>query len=98
MVKNTSGGNKAKSFARKHANQQEHDDKNLVLPNSTLEIFAGVHKIYGNRAILAFNPIHGFIYTHIRHKFSARNKRDNLIAIGNIIIIGLRHWEFPTFK
>jgi hypothetical protein len=95
MVKNTSGGNKAKSFARKHYNQQ---NNNFILPSSQLEIFASVHKIYGNGIILTFNPSYGFINTHIRHKFSARNKRDNLISIGNIIIIGLREWEHPFYK
>jgi hypothetical protein len=90
MVKNFSGGNKAKSFARKNASQMKSP---IVLPTNSLEQFAVVSKMVGNGICYVFTQTHPHLIAHIRKKFSGRFKKDNLIQMGTILLIGLREWE-----
>jgi hypothetical protein len=90
MVKNFFGGNKAKSFARKGASQGK---SQIVLPTNTLEQFAVVSKMVGNGICYVFTQTHPHLIAHIRKKFSGRFKKDNMIQMGTILLIGLREWE-----
>ena len=95
MVKNTQGGSKHKSQARKLVNapisskirSSECDD----------ECFAIVSKMLGNGMchvnISYQNNILTNIICHIRGKFRGRNKKANLVSTGSLILVGLRTWE-----
>jgi translation initiation factor IF-1 len=90
MVKNNTGGNKAKGYAR----------KNLVKGVSALrvsedpsEIYAQTIKISGG-SMCRVNDLKGQeLNCHIRGKFRGRGKRDNLIVPGTWLLVGLREWE-----
>jgi len=89
MVKNQTGGNRAKSFARK--NESGRVDK-LRLSECDEEIYACVTKFYGNAC--AITTIDGLtLIGHIRNKFSGRGKRTSTISDRCVVLIGLRHWE-----
>ena len=95
MVKNTQGGSKHKSQARKLVNapisskirSSECDD----------ECFAIVSKMLGNGMchvnISYQKNILTNIICHIRGKFRGRNKSSNLVSTGSVILVGLRTWE-----
>jgi len=91
MVKNKSGGNRAKSFARKNENNSERSQR-LRLSECDEEVYACVTKLHGNTC--ALTTITGMnLVGHIRSKFSGRNKRGNLIGTNTIVLVGLRDWE-----
>jgi hypothetical protein len=96
MVKNTSGGSKTKSFARKLASNstQEH----TRLPSCPLEHVAAIYKNLGFGKCMAHSLEHNNITAFIRNKFRGRGKHNNLISVGSIVLIGLREWEAPNFK
>lgn len=88
MTKNTLGGKKNKSFARKTSSHTQ-----MMLSSSSLEVYAIVTKIFGNGLFQATTN-EGMILTgHIRNKFKGRSKHSNLISNGSIILLGLREWE-----
>jgi hypothetical protein len=88
MVKNTGGGNKSKSFARKHSSTSDSD---LRLPISG-EAIAIVTQVFGHGTAQVF--FHdSFFVLHIRNKFKGKSKRLNLISRGSFVLIGFRHWE-----
>lgn len=90
MVKNATGGNKSKGFARKNLVKGSHA---LRLPEDPAEIFAQAVKICGG-AICRVTDIAGVeMNCHIRGKFRGRGKRDNLIGPGTWLLVGLREWE-----
>ena len=90
MVKNTSGGSKHKSFARKRANPVE--NARLRLSTCPDEQYACVTKMNGNNCNLT--TISGAeLVGHIRGKMSGRNRRSNNITKGTIVLVGLREWE-----
>lgn len=98
MTKNTTGGKKAKGFARKHANaNQEHKDK-LVLSSCDLERYAIVTKMLGNGMFYAMTDTNIQLIGHIRNKFKGRSKHSNFVSTGSFILIGLRDWEDPNYK
>jgi translation initiation factor IF-1 len=98
MTKNTTGGKKAKGFARKHANaNQEHKDK-LVLSSCDLERYAVVTKMLGNGMFYAMTDTGTQLIGHIRNKFKGRSKHSNFVSTGSFILIGLRDWEDPNYK
>jgi len=88
MVKNSTGGNKAKGFAR----------KNLVKRDTTLriaqegEIYAQAVKVMGGNIVSVIdiqgNPLRG----HIRGKFRGRGKRDNFIEPNTWLLVGIHDW------
>lgn len=92
MVKNTQGGSKHKSFARKNI----HDDLQIRLSQHHDECYAKVNKMLGNGMclvdIILDNTIHHDIVCHIRGKFRNKNKNNNLVSIHSILLVGIRQW------
>ena len=90
MVKNASGGNKAKGFARKNFAKK---DTPLRLSEDELELYAQVTKVHGG-AMCQVSTLEGTdLLCHIRGKFRGRGKRDNFIGNGTWLLVGLRNWE-----
>jgi len=96
MTKNTTGGKKAKGFARKHASQPSKDK--LVLSTCDFERYAIVTKMLGNGMFYALTDTNLTLIGHIRNKFKGRSKHSNFISVGSFVLIGLRDWEQPNFK
>ena len=90
MVKNVSGGNKAKGFARKSFAKK---DSPLRISEDELEVYAQVTKVHGG-AMCQVATLEGRdLLCHIRGKFRGRGKRDNFIGNGTWLLVGLRNWE-----
>lgn len=100
MVKNTSGGNKHKSMARKDANGG--GGGKIYLPQEEGECFAKVTKMLGNGmcmvSLMDGDQIINDVICHIRGKFRARNKRQNTVSPDSFLIVGLRSWSSDTNK
>jgi initiation factor 1A len=95
MVKNATGGNKAKGFARKGFVK---GNNGLRVSEEEDEIYAQVTKVLGG-AMCHVESIDGQkMLCHIRGKFRGRGKRDNFIATGSWLLIGLREWESNLAK
>ena len=94
MVKNTTGGNNNKKFARKHASGSgSKAGAKLRVSEDEGELYAISTKLLGNNMFHAV-ATDGLSYlVHIRGKFSGRGKRDNTIAAGVWVLIGLREWS-----
>lgn len=91
MVKNLSGGNKSKGFARKDIARKE--ISKLRLSQDEAELYAQVQKIYGGGACQVVTLEGIELLCHIRGKFRGRGKRDNFISNGTWLLVGLRDWE-----
>ena len=95
MGKNTGGGNKHKSMARKNANVVQSNQ--LILPQEEGECFAKVTKLLGNGmchvTLLHDNQIIENVICHIRGKFRSTNKRHNTVSTDSFLIVGLRTWS-----
>lgn len=92
MVRNL-GGNKTKGQARKYANADKKDNKQLRVSEDSLEIYAQVEKVLGNGM---YNVICIDGKTRLCHssgKFRGRNKKDNFVKLGTWLLIGLREYE-----
>lgn len=90
MVKNT-GGNKSKRLGRKHINN-EPETKAVRYVIEEGEEYAVVTKLYGATCqVTCANGISRVCV--IRKKFKGRGKRDNIIAPGIWVLIGIRDWE-----
>ena len=94
MVRNTIGGSRTKSFARKNAGPVSTVD---YTPKSDLEKIAVVTKLYGNGMcqVLTTDSPQLDLLCHIRGKFRGRSKKQNMIVANSRIVIGLRDWENP---
>jgi initiation factor 1A len=92
MVKNTTGG-KNKNQARKHSVQNRPVAQTLRTSNDALEVYAQVTKALGNGMCHVYCMDKQNRLCHIRGKFSGRGKRDNFIAFGTWLLVGLREWE-----
>ena len=91
MVRNMTGGNGNKQFARKHSSVKA--GNTLRISEDEGELYAVVTKNLGNNMFNAC-AINGSLYLgHIRGKFSGRGRRDNTIAAGVWVLIGLREWD-----
>ena len=95
MVRNTIGGSKHKSLARKNQNNYyAHHDPT---PDIDLhQYIAIVHKHFGNgicQVSLINSPYSHFLHCHIRGKFSGKNKKHNLVLPNSFVIVSLRPWE-----
>ena len=88
MVKNT-GGKRTKGLARK--NQQLTFTNKLRMAECEEEKYAIVRKLFGNSCDVFCDDAKGRL-AMIAGKFSGRNKRNNLIVPGTIVLIGLRSW------
>lgn len=90
MVKNNTGGNKAKGFARKNLVKK---DTTLRMPHEEGEIYAQAVKVMGG-SIASVIDIEGQpLRAHIRGKFRGRGKRDNFITSGTWLLVGLHDWQ-----
>jgi hypothetical protein len=92
MVKNTQGGSKAKSQGRKFSSNYTSRHV-LRLSQDTLEQYACVTKIYGNGRCQVHTLDGLDLHCIIRNKFRGRSKRNNIISIGTVLLVGLREWE-----
>lgn len=88
MVKNT-GGCKAKGFARKH--QSSHISNKLRMSECEEEKYAIVRKLFGPSCDVLCDDSKVRL-AMIPGKFSGRNKRNNNLGPGAIILIGIRSW------
>lgn len=89
MVKNSSGGNKAKGFARKNLVKR---DIGLRVAQEEGEVYAQAVKVMGGSIVslidIEGNPLRG----HIRGKFRGRGKRDNFIGPNTWLLVGIHDW------
>lgn len=92
MVKNL-GGNKAKGQARKYANSDKKDNKQLRVSEDSLEIYAQVEKVLGNGMYNVICIDGKNRLCHSSGKFKGRNKKDNFVKLGTWLLIGLREYE-----
>jgi hypothetical protein len=90
MVKNNTGGNKAKGFARKNIVKR---DTALRVAQEEGEIYAQAEKIMGGSIASAIDIDGNPLRAHIRGKFRGRGKRDNFIGPGTWLLVGLHSWE-----
>ena len=90
MVKNNIGGNRAKGFARKNLIKR---DTALRVADEEGEIYAQAVKVMGGSIASAIDLEGNPLRAHIRGKFRGRGKRDNFIAPGTWLLVGLHSWE-----
>jgi translation initiation factor 1A len=90
MGKNKFGGNKAKKMARKHNIPVERKTRYQTEEG---EIYGCCNKIHGGGQIqvLCIDGLERLCF--IRKKFKGRGKKDNIINIGTIVLIGMRDYE-----
>jgi translation initiation factor IF-1 len=91
MVKNTNGGKGSKSLARKLTSSGS-ASSHFPIPSDELETFALVTKMHGPSCDVLL-PDGSKLLCHIRNKFRGRSKRQNVIVMNNVILVGLREWE-----
>jgi len=96
MVKNTFGGNKHKSQARKFTNVKS--SNKLRIAEEEGEIYAVVTNMLGNGMFYAYGIDQTKRLGHIRGKFSGRGKRDNIVEIGKWVLLGEREWDINKEK
>ena len=89
MVKNMSGGKRAKAAGRKF---------DAVVPSTSLrkaeqgELYAVVSKNWGN-GLVGVECADGVTRKcRIRKKFTGRRQRENQVAIGGAVLVGLREY------
>lgn len=90
MVKNITGGSKSKCLARK--NEQSTAHIRLRIAQEEGEQYAIVRKIFGGTRCEVFCDDSVCRQGIIRGKFTGRNKRNNVIQAGTIVLVGLRDW------
>lgn len=91
MVKNTFGGSKSKSFARKH-DSSSHSHV-IRMPTNSFEKFAIVRKLFGGSICQVFSDDLITRQAIIRGKFRGKGKRHNIISSGTLVLIGLRDFS-----
>jgi len=97
MVKNKKGGSKHKKMARKNV-QTSYEKLKLVESKSDQEVYGCVTKLFGNGMAEVLCNDEKSRLLIIRGKFSGRNRRDNQISIGTLVLVGLREWELTNKK
>jgi len=101
MVKNTGGGSKHKSMARKNMGGGGGGGK-LRLPEEEGECFAKVTRMLGNGmcSVIVWkdNVQLTDVTCFIRGKFRSRNKKQNFVATESFILVGLRDWSSSDDK
>ncbi len=95
MVKNTQGGSKHKSQARKLVNAPI--SSKIRISECEDECYARVEKMLGN-GMCHVNVFHKQnilpnIICHIRGKFRGRNKKANFVSKDSFVLVGMRSWE-----
>jgi len=92
MVKNKTGGNRHKKMASKNCKPQSMNRK-VRLAVDKDEIYAKVVKCYGQGRFLVLCNDNVERILVLARKFKGRNKRDNTVAEGGIVLIGKRGFE-----
>ena len=90
MVKNSTGGNKSKGFARKNLIKK---DTALRVAQEEGEVYAQAVKVMGGSIASAIDIDGNPLRAHIRGKFRGRGKRDNFIGPGTWLLVGLHDWQ-----
>jgi translation initiation factor IF-1 len=90
MGKNVHGGSGHKKFARKH--NSGNSNQNLRVSLQEDEVYAIVIKMLGNNMFHCIGIDSVPRLGRIRGKFTGRGKRDNMVAVGTWVLIGLREW------
>ena len=96
MVKNTTGGNKAKGQARKLTVQPV--SSRLRVAREDGELYGKVKSMLGNGMCEVLCDDGKPRLCHIRGKFKGRGKRDNFMTRDSIILVGKREWEDDESK
>jgi initiation factor 1A len=96
MVKNTKGGSGHKKQASKNAKAQV--SSRVRAPKEEGEILAKVTRLFGNSMAEVFCEDKVIRLLIIRKRFKGRNKRDNNIVVGGLILVGRRTWEVVRAK
>jgi initiation factor 1A len=97
MVKNTTGGNKAKGHARKQTDKPM--SFALRIAETADELYAQVTAPLGNGMCHVICPEDGVTrLCHIRGKFRGRGKSSNIVKRGSWLLVGRRDWETPKDK
>lgn len=95
MVKNTHGGNRTKGQARKNFTAPV--NTKLRMSENELEVYAIATHMLGNGRFYAkrlSGKLHGTeCICVIRGKFKGKKKRNNLVSIGTVVLIGEREWR-----
>ena len=96
MVKNKAGGNRHKKQARKNLNAPISTKIRMVKEEG--EIYAKVLKTFGGGMadVLCNDGVIRLLI--IRRKFKGRNKRDNTMKEGDLLLVGRRLWEVVAEK
>ena len=92
MVKNQ-GGNKSKKGARKTMVAPQNKSVREKDVKEPCEMYASMVKLYGGQFCEVICEDGVTRICVIRSKFRGRGKQDNFLAIGVLILIGLRDWE-----
>uniref|UniRef100_A0A6C0D2F2 S1-like domain-containing protein n=1 Tax=viral metagenome TaxID=1070528 RepID=A0A6C0D2F2_9ZZZZ len=92
MVRNITGGNGSKGLARK---DQTKGSSHIQFSTDELEKYACVTKAFGNGMVEIYTNDNVRLMGHIRNKFRGKNKRNNLITVNSLVLVGLRDYEKP---
>ena len=95
MVRQTKGGRNNRKVGRKYVGTPGGGNKLRVVEDEG-ELYAVVRKILGGgmMTVLCMDNVERLCV--MRKKFRGRGKRDNMVAKGSWILIGLRDWESST--
>ena len=96
MVRNLKGGSKHKKFASKNVKANSDFDERVRKSANKDEIYAAVSKILGNGRVEILCNDGITRHCVIRNKFRGKNKRNNELTTGSVILAGLRSWETPN--
>jgi hypothetical protein len=88
------GGNKTKCQARKFSSAYSTRSATR-LSNNPLELYVCVTKHFGQGRCCVKTINDKELMCVIRSKFKGRSKRNNVIELGTILLVGLREWEGP---
>lgn len=89
MVKNKTGGNKAKKYGNKYTVS----NNKTRFPDEEEEKISIVTKMLGNNIVMVKREDNVECLCHIRKKFSGKNRHNNFISVGTWILVGERPWE-----
>ena len=91
MVKNKKGGRNHRKQASKNAKPTI--QAKIILAKEEDETYALVVKLNGNSMCDVLCNDKEVRLLQIRKKFRGRNRRDNNIGLGTMLLVGLRSWE-----
>jgi initiation factor 1A len=92
MVKNTTGGNRAKRDARKHVGTTP-NEKDVRYMKEEGEMYAIIKKVYGGGMCDAMCLDGKSRLCIIRNKFKGRGRSQNSVDAGCWALVGIRDWE-----